>query len=72
MWLFAGLLVLLMGLLGHRLMSPAIPVAMRPTLTDVLPVMANLYCVYVAVGGITMLAFAYFSPPVPPESPTTA
>jgi ABC-type transport system involved in multi-copper enzyme maturation permease subunit len=57
-WLVAGLFVLVMGLLGHRLMSPAIPAEMRPTLTDVLPVITNLYCVYAAVGGIALLVSA--------------
>jgi len=45
-------------LFGHRLMSSEIPAEMRPTLTDVLPVMANLCCVYVAVGGIAMFVSA--------------
>jgi ABC-2 type transport system permease protein len=54
-WLITGLLVLGMGLLGHRLAAPAMPAEIRPELSRVLLVMANLYCVYVAVGGIGFL-----------------
>jgi len=54
-WLVAGLAVLLMGMLGHLLTASAIDVETRPSLTDVLRVMGNLYCVYVAVGGIALL-----------------
>jgi ABC-type transport system involved in multi-copper enzyme maturation permease subunit len=57
-WLVAGLFMLLMGLVGHRLTSGAMPAEMRPTLRDVLPVITNLYCVYVAVGGISLLVSA--------------
>jgi len=57
-WLVAGLFMVFMGLLGHRLTSNAMPAEMRPTLRDVLPVIANLYCVYVAVGGIALFVSA--------------
>lgn len=57
-WLVAGLFILAMGVLGHRLTSWAMPVETRPTLGDVLPVITNLYCVYLAVGGIAMLVSA--------------
>lgn len=57
-WLSAGVFMLLMGLLGHRLMSTVMPAETRPALGDVLPAIVNLYCVYVAVGGLTLLVSA--------------
>lgn len=57
-WLVSGLLILLMGLLGHRLAAPSMPASMRPELGRVALVMANLYGVYVAVGGIAFLVSA--------------
>lgn len=57
-WLVSGLLVLLMGLVGHRIAAPTMPQEMRPALSLALLVTANLYCVYVAVGGIAFLVSA--------------
>jgi putative exporter of polyketide antibiotics len=57
-WLASGLLLLGLGLLGHRIAAPAMPREMRPELSQALLVMANLYCVYVAVGGIAFLVSA--------------
>ena len=57
-WLVSGLFILLMGFLGHRLTAPAMPPEMRPDLSHALLVIANLYCVYVAVGGIAFLVSA--------------
>ena len=57
-WLVAGLVVLLMGYLGHFLTSPAIPDQLRPETSRALVVLTNLYCVYVAVGGMTLLVSA--------------
>lgn len=57
-WLAAGVFMVLMGLLGHRLTSPAMPAEMRPTLGEELPVIVNLYCVYIAVGGLALLVSA--------------
>lgn len=54
-WLVSGFLILVMGLLGHRFAAPAMPEAMRPELFRAVLVTANLYCVYVAVGGIAFL-----------------
>ena len=51
-WLTAGLLILVLGFAGHRLASPAMPVEMRPEMSRALLVLFNLYCVYLAVGGI--------------------
>ena len=58
-WLISGLLILGMALLGHCIATPALPEKMRPELPAVLLVTANLYCVYVAVGGIAFLVSAY-------------
>jgi ABC-2 type transport system permease protein len=57
-WLVSGLLIIVMGLLGHRIAAPAMPEEMRPELSRAVLVMTNLYCVYVAVGGIAFLASA--------------
>lgn len=54
-WLAAGLVILLMGFLGHCLVSPSMPNELRPELSHALVVLTNLYCVYLAVGGITLL-----------------
>lgn len=54
-WLASGLLVLMMGLAGHRIAAIAMPDDMRPEFVLSLLVMANLYCVYIAVGGIAFL-----------------
>lgn len=55
-WLATGLLILLMGFLGHCLTLSSMPVETRPQLSRELMVLANLYGVYVAVGGIALLA----------------
>ena len=57
-WLVTGLLILVMGLLGHLIAAPAMPEEMRPELSRSVMVMVNLYCVYVAVGGIAFLVSA--------------
>lgn len=58
-WLISGFFILGMGLLGHSIAAPAIPEEMRPMLSTAILVMANLYCVYVAVGGIAFLVSAF-------------
>ena len=57
-WLASGILILAMGLLGHRLAAPAMSAPTRPDLWTAVLVVANLYCVYVAVGGIAFLVSA--------------
>jgi hypothetical protein len=57
-WLGSGVFVLSMGLLGHRIAAPAMPLEMRPQLSRAMLVEINLYCVYVAVGGIAFLVSA--------------
>jgi ABC-2 type transport system permease protein len=58
MWLITGVVVLSMGLAGHLVAAPRMPDELRPDLQRVMLVMANLYCVYVAVGGIAFLVSA--------------
>ena len=57
-WLGSGVWIIVMGLIGHRIAAPAMPAEMRPELSRVVLVMANLLCVYVAVGGIAFLVSA--------------
>jgi beta-exotoxin I transport system permease protein len=57
-WLASGVLILSMALLGHRLAALSMPDAVRPPLGRVALVLVNLYCVYVAVGGMSYLASA--------------
>jgi ABC-type transport system involved in multi-copper enzyme maturation permease subunit len=57
-WLVTGILLICMGLLGHRLAAPSMPDEMRPVMSRVVVVMANLFCVYLAVGGIAFLISA--------------
>ncbi|WP_425400881.1 ABC transporter permease subunit [Aeoliella sp.] len=51
----SGVLILAMGFAGHRAMSPWMPVEMRPDLRSALVIMANFYCLYLAVGGVGFL-----------------
>jgi ABC-type transport system involved in multi-copper enzyme maturation permease subunit len=51
-WLVSGVLVLLAGLVGHWFALPAMPVEMRPSVPRMVIVLANMLCVYFAVGGI--------------------
>ncbi len=57
-WLVSGLLIICLGLVGHRLAAPAMPADMRPDLAGTVLVTLNLYGVYVAVGGIAFLVSA--------------
>jgi ABC-type transport system involved in multi-copper enzyme maturation permease subunit len=56
--LLSGVFVLLWGVAGHHLALPAMPVEMRPPWPRVVMVLANLVCVYVAVGGIAFCVSA--------------
>ncbi len=55
MFLVTGLIILLSGLLGHLLGGRLAPPEYRPDLTDLLAVLANLFCLYIAVGGLAFL-----------------
>jgi ABC-2 type transport system permease protein len=57
-WLVSGLFVLSLGLIGHRLAAPVMADEMRPRLSESLLIMGNLYCVYIAVGGIAFFVSA--------------
>lgn len=51
--LFAtGILIIAMGFAGHRAMAPVMPTDMRPDWRSSLVIMANFYCLYLAVGGV--------------------
>lgn len=57
-WLVTGAMVLAMGFLGHRLAAPTMPAELRPDTYSAMLVIVNLYCVYLAVGGIGFLVSA--------------
>jgi ABC-2 type transport system permease protein len=57
-WLISGLFVLMMGLAGHLIAAPRMPDELRPELPRIVFVLVNLYCVYIAVGGIALLVSA--------------
>lgn len=54
-WVVLGLAILLMGFAGHCLTASSSPEQMRPDLSRELTVLSNLYCVYLAVGGLAFL-----------------
>lgn len=54
-WLGAGMLVLAATLAGNLLGSLALPAELRPDLPRLLIVVTNLYCLYLAVGGMAWL-----------------
>ena len=56
--LVAGLVILLMGFLGHCLVAPSVSENLRPRFSHALVVLANLSSVYLAVGGIAQLVSA--------------
>lgn len=51
-WAVTGVVLLVCGFAGHRLASPAMPESMRPNIQTAFLIMSNLYCVYLAVGGV--------------------
>ena len=57
-FLGTGLAVLVMGLLGHRLGILSVAPQDRPGLGLLLVIVANLYCLYMAVGGLAFLVSA--------------
>ncbi|MCO6047039.1 ABC transporter permease [Aeoliella sp. ICT_H6.2] len=61
MLLATGVLVIAMGFAGHRAMAPVMPADMRPDLQSSLIIMANFYCLYLAVGGVGFLVSALCS-----------
>ena len=57
-WALAGLFLIAMGFAGHRLSAPAMPENMRPSPTEALYILTNLYFVYFAVGSFAFLISA--------------
>lgn len=60
-WIVSGLLILAFGFLGHRLAAPTMPAELRPDTYTAMLVIVNLYCVYLAVGGIGYLVSSLLS-----------
>jgi hypothetical protein len=58
-WLTSGILLIGLGYLGHCATASSMPEAMRPEWSRAALVMVNLYCVYVAVGGIAFFVSAW-------------
>ncbi|UCE62299.1 MAG: ABC transporter permease subunit [Phycisphaerales bacterium] len=54
-WLLAGMLTVLIGLAGNAIGGRGAPEEMKMTWRQSLIVITNLYCLYLAVGGITWL-----------------
>jgi ABC-2 type transport system permease protein len=54
-WLSGGAIMLAAGAIGYAIGSQAMPDANRPALGPILLILFNLYCLYVAVGGVTFL-----------------
>jgi len=54
-WLFSGAFVILMGVLGNRVTSLFMDTDYHQYWSSLLIVIANLYCLYIAVGGLACL-----------------
>lgn len=57
-WLASGILLISLAYLGHRSTVSSMPENMRPEWNRAALVMANLFCVYLAVGGFVFLVSA--------------
>jgi len=57
-WLAAGALVLALGLVGNRAMTWLLPSDLGYDYHQAIVVVANLYCLYLAVGGLALLVSA--------------
>jgi hypothetical protein len=57
-WMVAGIVVLLFGLAGNLFGGQYVEAAEQPDPYSVLIILANLYCLYLAVGGLSWLASA--------------
>jgi ABC-type transport system involved in multi-copper enzyme maturation permease subunit len=58
-WLGCGVLVLSAGLAGNLLGGLSLPVALRPVPNRLFIVMVNLFCLYLAAGGLACLVSAF-------------
>jgi len=57
-WIAAGIVVLALGYAGNELGGSYVDASMRPQTRESLLVMANLFCLYLAVGGLSWLVSA--------------
>jgi ABC-type transport system involved in multi-copper enzyme maturation permease subunit len=57
-WALAGLVVLALGVLGNWIGNQTIPAQGRPDPARVAAIVANFYCLYLTVGGLTCLISA--------------
>ncbi len=57
-WLLAGVVILALALAGNEFAGQYVEAAERPAMTPTLIVLANLYCLYLAVGGLSWLVSA--------------
>jgi ABC-type transport system involved in multi-copper enzyme maturation permease subunit len=60
-WMLSGAALLVFAFVGHRLGSSLGPTELRPALPRVMIVLANLWCLYLAVGGFSWLLSSYCS-----------
>jgi putative exporter of polyketide antibiotics len=55
-WLLSGVVVLSLGVVGQQLGARLIPAEARPSTAAIAAIVSNLYFLYVAVGGVALLA----------------
>ncbi|MHC4447144.1 MAG: ABC transporter permease subunit [Planctomycetota bacterium] len=57
-WLASGACVIILAWVGNLIGNATLEPAMRPSPMRLLPIIANLYCLYIAVGGVAWLVSA--------------
>lgn len=55
-WLITGIIIIASGSLGYFIASRGMSAEQRPALATVFMILTNLFCLYIAVGGISYLA----------------
>ncbi len=60
-WLLSGLFIVGSGIVGHVLVARRFAEQMQPSLTATMMILCNLFCMYIAVGGIAFLVSAVSS-----------
>lgn len=60
-WMLSGAALMVFAFVGHRLGSALGPAELRPAAARVMVILANLWCLYLAVGGLSWLLSAYCS-----------
>ena len=58
-WLICGAAVLTSALIGNLLGSSGLPLSQQPQVSRLLIVLLNLYCLYIAVGGLAWLVSSF-------------